>query len=67
MNDSAVLQEVKKLVWFYQFKLPDGSCAAADYPEEILKIRISRQDKLRIIVENQVGATEQVTMLCRNA
>jgi hypothetical protein len=44
MNDSAVLQDVKKRVWFYQFKLPDGSCAAADYPEEILKIRISRQD-----------------------
>jgi tRNA (mo5U34)-methyltransferase len=56
---NATLDAVKNRTWFYEFELPDGSRTKTDIPAEVLRIHTSRRDKLRAIIERQVGAAER--------
>ena len=59
----AMLDEVKKRIWFYEFELPDGSITQTNIPADVLRIHTSRRDKLRRVIAERVGDASNLTAL----
>ncbi|MGO9681714.1 MAG: class I SAM-dependent methyltransferase [Beijerinckiaceae bacterium] len=63
INNSDVLEAVKKRIWFYKFDLPDGTSTQADIPADVLRIHTSRRDKLVRIIKERVPNAANLTAI----
>lgn len=57
------LNKVRLEDWFYEFSLPDGTLTTPDIGKDVQKIHITRRDKLREVIINEVTNPELLTAL----
>lgn len=58
-----LLKSIKSQVWFYEFRLPDGSITKVDINKEVLKIHETRVKKLLSIIDKFIPDSKNLSAI----